>query len=37
MDDTRFCTVCGRTLRDPASRARRQLLPVGDVPAGPYL
>ncbi|MFB6423655.1 DUF6011 domain-containing protein [Streptomyces microflavus] len=55
MDETRFCTVCGRPLRDPASRARgtgpvcarklremspkqrRQVLPVADVPAGPYL
>ncbi|WP_405549731.1 DUF6011 domain-containing protein [Streptomyces microflavus] len=55
MSDVRRCTVCGRTLRDPASRARgtgpvcarklrklckkarRQLLPVADVPAGPYL
>ncbi|MFH9769041.1 DUF6011 domain-containing protein [Streptomyces microflavus] len=47
MSDVRRCAVCGRTLRDPASRARgtgpvcarkrRQVLPVDDVPAGPYL
>ncbi|MEU0309754.1 DUF6011 domain-containing protein [Streptomyces cyaneofuscatus] len=55
MSEARRCTVCGRPLRDPVSRARgtgpvcarklrelsrqarRQLLPVDDVPTGPYL